>query len=80
MIEKWSSIFYFDILLAPSELPDNLPGQFSLSGQIFLHWAAATLNLVNFKIKNSRPLFTIIFKSKMVILRLEILVYLLKEF
>jgi hypothetical protein len=35
---------------------------------------------VNFKIKNSRPLFTIIFKSKMVISRLEILVHLLKEF
>ena len=29
--------------LAPLELPANLPGQFSLSGQIFLHWAAATL-------------------------------------
>ena len=29
--------------------------------------------------KKSRPLFTIIFKSKMVILRLEILVHLLKE-
>ena len=25
------------------EIPANLPGQFSLSGQIFLHWAAATL-------------------------------------
>ena len=35
--------FYFEILLAPSELPANLPGQFSLSGQLFLHWAAATL-------------------------------------
>ena len=28
---------------APSEIPANLPGQFSLPGQIFLHWAAATL-------------------------------------
>ena len=24
-------------------LPANLPGQFSLSGQMFLYWAAATL-------------------------------------
>ena len=35
---------------------------------------------LNFKIKKSRPVFTIIFKSKMSILRLEILVHLLKEF
>ena len=34
------------------EIPANLPGKFSLSGQIFLHWAAANLKgLVNFKIK-----------------------------
>ena len=25
------------------EIPANLPGQFSLSGQIFLHWAAGTV-------------------------------------
>ena len=44
--------FYFEILLAPSEIPANLPGQFSLSGQIFLHWAAATLKgLVEFQNK-----------------------------
>ena len=42
----------FQILLALSELPDNLPGQFSLSGQISLHWAAATLKgLVEFQNK-----------------------------
>ena len=31
--EKWSRIFYFEILLAPSEseMLANLPGQFSLS-------------------------------------------------
>ena len=34
---------YFEIPRWPSEIPGNLPGQFSLSGQIFLHWAAATL-------------------------------------
>ena len=34
---------YFEILLAPSEIPANLPCRFSPSGQIFLHWAAATL-------------------------------------
>ena len=36
-------LVYFEIERAPSEIPANLPGQFSLSGQIFLHWAAATL-------------------------------------
>ena len=41
--EKWSKTFYFEILLAPLELPANLPGQLSLSGQIFFHWAAAIL-------------------------------------
>jgi hypothetical protein len=41
--EKWSRIFYFEILRARSEIPANLPGQFSLSGQIVLHWVAATL-------------------------------------
>jgi hypothetical protein len=41
--EKWSRIFYFEILRAPLEIPADLPVPFSLSGQIFLHWAAATL-------------------------------------
>ena len=34
---------YFEIPRAPSKVPANQPGQFSLSGQIFLDWAAATL-------------------------------------
>ena len=42
--------FHFEILLAPSVLPANLPGQFSLSGQTFLHWAAAIMKgLVEFQ-------------------------------
>ena len=40
--KKWSGI-YFEIDRAPSEIPAKLPGQFGHSGQIFLHWAAATL-------------------------------------
>ena len=53
MMVKSGLVFYFEILLAPSELPANLPGQFSLSGQLFLHWAAATLKgLVEFLNKN----------------------------
>ena len=40
--EKWSRIC-FEIHRAPSEIPASLPGQFSPTGQIFLHWAAATL-------------------------------------
>ena len=43
----------------------------------FLHWAAATLKgLVEFQNKETRPLFTIIFNSKMVVSRSKILVYL----
>ena len=42
--EKWCKKFYFEILQAPKKLPANLPGPFSLPGQIFfLHLAAATL-------------------------------------
>jgi hypothetical protein len=49
---------YFEIDRAPSEIPAKLPGQFSHSGQIFLHWAAATLKgLGEFQNKKSRPLF-----------------------
>ena len=50
---------FFEILLAPSEVPANLPGQFSLSGQIFLHWAAATLKgLVGFQNKKNLDHFS----------------------
>ena len=60
--KKWSRI-YFEIHRAPSEIPAKLPGQFGHSGQIFLHWAAATLKgLSEFQNKKSRPLFTVIFK------------------
>jgi hypothetical protein len=72
---------FFEIPLAPSEIPANPSGQFSLFGQIFLHWAAVTLKeLVEFQNKNSRPLFTIIFKPKMLVSRPEILIHLLNEF
>ena len=30
-------------LTKPLQIPANLPGQFSPTGQIFLHWAAVTL-------------------------------------
>ena len=68
--------FYSKIQLAPSEILATLPGQFCLSGQIFFQtgqqqlWRAS----LNFKIKNSIPLFTIILISKMSISRLEMLV------
>ena len=39
---KWSRI-YFEIHRPPSQIPANLPGQFSPNGQIFGHWAAASL-------------------------------------
>ena len=45
---------FFEIHRAPSEIPANLPGQFSLSGQLFLHWAAASLKgLVDFQNKKT---------------------------
>ena len=57
-------------LLLPSA--KHLPREAELALQINRYlWRGS----VNFKIKNSRPLFTIIFKSKMVISRLEILFY-----
>ena len=38
----------------PVQTPAKLPSQFSHSGQIFLHWAAATLKgLVEFQNKKS---------------------------
>ena len=43
MMKSGLEFFHFEIPLAPSEIPAKLPGRFSLSGQIFLHWAAATL-------------------------------------
>jgi hypothetical protein len=77
MVKSGPVFFYFEILLAPSDVPASLPGQFSLSGQLFLHWAAVTLKgLVEFQnIKKTRPLFTIISNSKILVSRSEILVY-----
>ena len=34
---------YLSTKITYAEIPANLPGQFGQSGQIFLHWAAATL-------------------------------------
>ena len=73
--------FYFEIQRAPSKIPANLPGQFSLSGPFFLHWAAATRKgLVQFQNKKTRPPFTIILESKMVISRVNILVHYFQPF
>ena len=48
----FTEIFHFEIQRAPSEIPANLPGQFSLYGLGLLHWAAATLKgLVGFQNK-----------------------------
>jgi hypothetical protein len=50
--EKWSRNNYFEIPRWPSEISANLPGQFSLFGQIVLRWAAANLKaIVEFKKK-----------------------------
>jgi hypothetical protein len=46
MVKSGQEKKYFEIPMWPSQIPANLPGQFSLSGQIFLHWAAATLKAI----------------------------------
>ena len=58
MVKSGLEFFYFEIHQAPSEIPANLPGQFSHSGQIFLNWAAATLKgLGEFQIKKFSTTF-----------------------
>jgi hypothetical protein len=51
MVKSGIYFFYFQIHPAPSEIPANLPGQLSLSGQIFLNWAAALKELGEFQNK-----------------------------
>ena len=52
MVKSGLEFFYFEIHRAPSEFPAILSFQFSLSGPIFLHWAAATLKgLIQFQNK-----------------------------
>ena len=68
--EKWSRKKYFEIPRAPSEL--LLPRKAELAWQVCRYlWRGSW----NFKIFFSRPLFTIIFKPKIVISRVKILVY-----
>ena len=43
MVKRGLEFFYFEIQRVPSEIVDVLPSQFSHSGQIFFHRAAATL-------------------------------------
>ena len=63
MVKSGLEFSYFEFSLAPSEIPANLPAFLGRLGQ----W--------NFKIENSRPLFTIVFNSKMLVSRPEILVH-----
>ena len=55
----------------------NLPRKAELAWQ---EQQVSLKGLVEFQIKNSRPLFTIIFKPKMLVSRPEILVHLFYEF
>jgi hypothetical protein len=41
MVKSGLEFFILKLNEPPSEIPANLPGQFSLSGPISLHWAAA---------------------------------------
>ena len=77
MIVKSGLDFFFEIPLAPPEIllinqaNSVFLGSFFCTGHQQLWWGAQ-----NFKKKNSRPLFTVIFKPKMVISRFKILVHL----
>ena len=60
-------------LFQNSEILASWPGRFSF-------WQQQQKGSSNFKSKNSRPLFTIIFKPKMIVLGAEILVHINNEF
>ena len=66
MVKSGLDFFFFEILHAPSEIPANLAGQFSRSGQIFFALGShnSEWGTQDFKIKYSRPFFTIIFLSQ----------------
>ena len=65
MVKSGLDFFYFEIHQAPSEMPANLPGQFSLSGQIFLHLAATTLkDVVEFQNEKNLDHFSPSFLSQ----------------
>ena len=64
MVKRGLEFFYFEIQRVPSEIVDVLPSQFSHSGQIFFHRAAATLKGLAESKKKSRLLFTTTYKSK----------------
>ena len=53
MVKSGLEFIHFEIERAPSEIPANLPGKFSLFGPIILHWVATTLKgLIQFKSKD----------------------------
>ena len=57
---------YVEISLAHSEVPANWSGQFSLSGHIVLHWAAASLKgLVEFEFTLNRTEFDKVFQCRL---------------
>ena len=69
--------YFFEIERAPSELLLTGQANSAFLSDFFLRWAAVTLKgLVQFQNKNSRPLSTIIFNSKILVSRTEILVHL----
>ena len=81
MVKSGLEFFYFEIQRAPPEcccpVQKNLPRKAELTWQASRYLSRGSLI---FKIKNSRPLFTIIFKSKIPTSRLEILVLLFNQF
>ena len=55
--EKWSRFFYFEIQRAPSEIPANLPGQFSLTRQNFFALGSSNSEGANKRLDHFLPLF-----------------------
>ncbi len=69
--------FYQPLQSCCCPVQKNLPRKAELAWQVSRYLRRGQQN---FKIKNSRPLFTIIFSSKMLVSRSEILVHLFQEF
>ena len=76
-LEFFVSKSYVPLQSCCCPVQNNLPRKAELAWQVNRYLCSR--GSMKFKIEKSRPLLTIIFTSKMVNVRLEILVHLLKE-
>ena len=57
MMKSDLDFFYFEVILVPTEIPANLPGQFSLSGQICFALGSSNSEGANKLLDHFLPLF-----------------------